>query len=698
MLSRANAKKGAQEPKTFEEIRDDCSTKGQLWEDPDFPATDSSIYFKNPPSVWPGIKWMRPKEICSNPEMFVGGASRLDVNQGALGDCWLLAAVSCLATSDQMLHNVVPADQSFDSNYAGIFRFRFWSYGQWIEVFIDDRLPTKNGKLVYMHSEEKSEFWSALLEKAYAKLSGSYEALSGGLTVEALTDFTGGVAARHELRDKAPSDLFQIMYKASKNGALMGCSIDSDANSRELQLPSGLLIGHAYSITDVRLMDVKTSNKAGQIPMVRVRNPWGDSHEWKGAWSDNSQEWRLVPDDEKQDIGLVYNHDGEFWMSYKDFVANFQRLEICFLGPDGLALDSTLGLGNEKSVKWESNIQEGSWTRSVNAGGCKNYPQSFWTNPQYRITIDDHDPDDNEGSGTIVLGVMQKDRRKLKNKALGNLVIGYYIFQLSDKDVGTLNNNYFRTHQPVAKSSQFSDLREVSGVHKLPCGDYVVMPTTFEPNEEGDFIVRLFSERKADALKVMDEETGSKEIKKEEIDGGMTEEDKANRQRAKQAYIDLAGKDGEIDAYEFMDFLNKVFPKQGFKTDGFSADMTRTMVALEDTDVTGKLGYEEFKKIWTNLVLCTKVFRKLDTDGTGYFNSFELRTAFYTLGFTISNAIFAAIAIRHGDKDGRISFDDFILCFLQLKSAFTQFSHKDPAADGRAVFQYEEFLKMTMYS
>jgi len=50
---------------------------------------------------------------------------------------------------------------------------------------------------------------------------------------------------------------------------------------------------------------------------------------------------------------------------------------------------------------------------------------------------------------------------------------------------------------------------------------------------------------------------------KEEIDGGMTEEDKANRQRAKQAYIDLAGKDGEIDAYEFMDFLNKVFPKQG---------------------------------------------------------------------------------------------------------------------------------------
>lgn len=60
-LSGARAKKGTATSKTFEEIRDECVAQGQLWEDPDFPATDSSIYFKNPPSVWPGLKWMRPK-------------------------------------------------------------------------------------------------------------------------------------------------------------------------------------------------------------------------------------------------------------------------------------------------------------------------------------------------------------------------------------------------------------------------------------------------------------------------------------------------------------------------------------------------------------------------------------------------------------------------------------------------------------
>ena len=55
-------------------------------------------------------------------------------------------------------------------------------------------------------------------------------------------------------------------------------------------------------------------------------------------------------------------------MSFQDFTANFQKLEICNLGPDSLDEED---LSNKK--KWECHKESGSWIKRVNAGGCRNY-------------------------------------------------------------------------------------------------------------------------------------------------------------------------------------------------------------------------------------------------------------------------------------------------------------------------------------
>lgn len=53
-----------------------------------------------------------------------------------------------------------------------------------------------------------------------------------------------------------------------------------------METPQGLVKGHAYSITRVTYVDITTPNTTGKIPLLRLRNPWGNEAEWNGPWSD----------------------------------------------------------------------------------------------------------------------------------------------------------------------------------------------------------------------------------------------------------------------------------------------------------------------------------------------------------------------------------------------------------------------------
>ncbi|KAJ8285130.1 hypothetical protein COCON_G00039800 [Conger conger] len=300
-----NAKAVKYNNQDFEALQCQCLSRGVLFSDPNFPAVPESLGFNElgPRShKTRGVEWKRPGELCASPQFIVGGATRTDICQGALGDCWLLAAIASLTLNEDVLARVVPSGQGFGDNYAGIFHFQFWQFGEWVDVVIDDRLPTKDGELLFVHSAEGSEFWSALLEKAYAKINGSYEALSGGSTSEGFEDFTGGIAESYDLR-KVPSNFFQILKKALDSGALLGCSIDiTSAADSEAVTRQKLVKGHAYSLTGV----------------VEV--------EWTGAWSDSSQEWNSVSERPNANA-----EDGEFWMSLTDFLRHYSRVEIVTL-------------------------------------------------------------------------------------------------------------------------------------------------------------------------------------------------------------------------------------------------------------------------------------------------------------------------------------------------------------------------------
>lgn len=661
---------------SFEQLRQSCLQSGTLFEDADFPASNSSLFYSERPQV--PFVWKRPGEIVENPEFILGGATRTDICQGELGDCWLLAAIASLTLNQKALARVVPQDQGFGSGYAGIFHFQFWQHSEWLDVVIDDRLPTFRDRLVFLHSADHNEFWSALLEKAYAKLNGSYEALKGGSAIEAMEDFTGGVAENFQIRE-APEDFYEILEKALRRGSLLGCSIDTlNASESEARTPLGLIKGHAYTVTGLDQV-----NFHGQrIKLIRVRNPWGQV-EWNGPWSDSSPEWRSVSLEEQKRLGHTALDDGEFWMAFEDFKTHFDKVEICNLTPDALE-DNTLH-------KWEVTIHQGSWVRGSTAGGCRNFLDTFWTNPQIKLSLTERD-EGQEGC-TFLAALMQKDRRRLKRFGANMLTIGYAIYQCPDKD-GHLNRDFFRYHASLARSKTFINLREVSGRFQLPPGDYILIPSTFEPHQEADFCLRIFSEKRA-VTQDLDENI---DIDLPELPKPTPQEEETEEERQFRAlFRRIAGEDMEVSAEELEYVLNAVLQKKtALKFKRLSLLSCRNIISLMDTSGNGKMEFEEFRVFWDKLKYWMDLFLQFDVDKSGTMSSYELRTALKAAGFQLGSHLLQLIVLRYADENLQLDFDDYLNCLVRLENASRVFQCLSVKNKDFIHLNINEFINLTM--
>jgi hypothetical protein len=61
-------------------------------------------------------------------------------------------------------------------------------------VIVDDLIPCSGITLkpIYARNKNINEFWACIVEKAYAKLHGSYQAIELGFVSDGLVDMTGG--------------------------------------------------------------------------------------------------------------------------------------------------------------------------------------------------------------------------------------------------------------------------------------------------------------------------------------------------------------------------------------------------------------------------------------------------------------------------------------------------------------------------
>lgn len=486
----------------FEQLKRDCIRTRTLFKDPYFTNNDYSQYGCTSALRQYNIEWKRAKDICKDAKLFVNSFTQYDVCQGIIGNCWFIAACAAVAQIPEVFEKIVPSNQSFDEgDYAGIFHFRFWLYGKWYDVVVDDYLPVhfNTCQLINCHNiKEPNEFWAPLVEKAYAKVYGSYTALNAGDGADALTELTGGIREFFDLKEYRISgsrklELWNWFYSTRKQKSLAVASINS--TSGEHIRPDGLVEGHEYSITDTAMLNLNGHT----INLIRLRNPWANNREWNGPWSDKSSQWQMLDETYRKRLKFKSADDGEFWMSFDDFLSIFCQFQIVHLTPDSFLTKKY------EDITWKMIFHEGSWKKGETAGGKYDdyfHTPNFWNNPQFLITIDNVNTQDN--LNTVIIALMVKNRREQQLRYVDGtynhgftLPMSFTLYRVLNPQAvrNSRENNekiYARNLQKIQELSS-RGAKELVHRFSLEPGDYLIIPACEKPNIEGDFLFRVFS-------------------------------------------------------------------------------------------------------------------------------------------------------------------------------------------------------------
>ena len=264
--------------------------------------------------------------------VFFQSVNANDIVQGELGNCWFLSALASLVEFPEMVDrifctawpkSVAAARRAAKPMYddQGLYKLRFCMHGQWMDVLLDDYFPCKGPMQGPVFSRAHGpELWVMLVEKAYAKLQGSYWNCRLGLPNEGLLDLTGAPTIRLRFDESEVS--FDDLWSWDRNS----CVVCADS-STDSYVDGGLVPGHAYTVLQVRQIQ-QGYYRGAQV--LQIRSPWG-RFEWGGDWSNESPQLQACRSELEDDGVESTGSNGQFWMSFNDFKLYFASVSVCAL-------------------------------------------------------------------------------------------------------------------------------------------------------------------------------------------------------------------------------------------------------------------------------------------------------------------------------------------------------------------------------
>lgn len=143
--------------------------------------------------------------------VFSNNVTPNDIRQGLLGDCYFLSILSVLAEEPERIMKIFITDRVNDW---GVFAVIIKKNGIAKEVVIDDFFPCFNEGEPCFTSAHGNELWVLILEKAWAKLHGSYERIESGFAHNVMRDLTGAPSFDFDIDETGEDVLWEKLVIA----------------------------------------------------------------------------------------------------------------------------------------------------------------------------------------------------------------------------------------------------------------------------------------------------------------------------------------------------------------------------------------------------------------------------------------------------------------------------------------------------
>jgi Ca2+-binding EF-hand superfamily protein len=457
--------------------------EGETFDDNEFQPDATSLFTdidRPPAGLPPGttIEWRRPSAFCpEDPVLFTAGPAKDQLRPGSMSNKWFVSALALVSANPQLVKNLfVHTGQESHGRYC----VRFYKQGTWVNAIIDDQIPFNRARQpLFVSGADKNELAPMLIEKAYAKIHGSYQSLIDGKIEYALKDLTGGVPdvvdtnEDPKFAEKVVQGKFWIDMKKKLGEGLFGAVSNNPpvfTNQFGEQFPevrNGIVKGLAYPVLGFAEVNEK------RLRLVKVGNPWGLS-EFDGDWGNNSPLWEENADVARQ-CKKQSGDTSVFWMTQDDFTRIFN-------------MHYFTKLMNEE--EWQVVRHTASFPKI--GGGCFNFP-SWVQNEQILLDVE-------EDSTEIVITVTQKDDRYHKdnadNRPRPHMGIIVHEHKFGDVDLGNVQKLLSVNSTGIVLQSPFLPARDVTVTGTLSLGRYCVVPQTFDPDSGIEYTITIHSKQR----------------------------------------------------------------------------------------------------------------------------------------------------------------------------------------------------------